>query len=340
MKMFPMLSLALIAGLALTGAAHAADQTVTLYEARADGAGPSLGTIRIEETPYGLAFHPQLAGLPAGLHGFHFHENGSCGPSTTPNGNVVPAGAAGGHFDPKGTKHHGEPWGDGHLGDLPPLYVGADGQATQPVLAPRLLKLSEITGRALMLHVGGDNHADHPAALGGGGARLACAVVGANTHADGPLPAALQPEAGLETVLRVHAVGQQIYECGKDLQGAWAWQFKGPQADLFDASGLKVGTHGAGPSWALNDGSSLVGQVQASTPASVPGAIPWLLLGVKGRNGSGQLDKVSAIQRLATQGGLAPSKEGCTASASGQVSRVAYTADYVFWAPNAVTGRF
>jgi Cu-Zn family superoxide dismutase len=30
-----------------------------------------------------------------------------------------------------------------------------------------------------MIHVGGDNHADHPAPLGGGGARLACGVIGA-----------------------------------------------------------------------------------------------------------------------------------------------------------------
>ena len=135
--------------------------------------------------------------------------------------------------------------------------------------------------------------------------------------------------------MRVHAVGQQIYECGKDAQGAWAWQFKGPQADLFDAAGLKVGTHGAGPFWALNDGSSLVGQVQASAPAPASGAIPWLLLGIKGRSGAGGLDKVSAIQRLATQGGVAPAKEGCTAGSSGQVARVAYAADYVFWAPDA-----
>ena len=89
----------------------------------------------------------------------------------------MPAGAAGSHYDPATTGHHGTPWGKGHLGDLPPLFVAVDGAATQPVLAPRLAKLAHIQGRALVLHAGGDNHADLPAPLGGGGARLACGVI-------------------------------------------------------------------------------------------------------------------------------------------------------------------
>ena len=28
-----------------------------------------------------------------------------------------------------------------------------------------------------MIHVGGDNHSDHPKPLGGGGGRLACGVI-------------------------------------------------------------------------------------------------------------------------------------------------------------------
>ena len=89
---------------------------------------------------------------------------------------MVPALAAGGHLDPAGSGKHGEPWGSGHLGDLPPLYVAADGTASQPVLGPRL-KLADVLNRSLMVHAGGDNHADHPAPLGGGGARVACGVI-------------------------------------------------------------------------------------------------------------------------------------------------------------------
>jgi Cu-Zn family superoxide dismutase len=165
----------LVAAAMAAAVAHAAETTVTLNVVDAKGAGSSLGTVRIVETKYGLAFYPDLKGLAPGLHGFHVHENAACGPADQ-NGAPVAALAAGGHLDPAGTKKHGEPWGDGHVGDLPALYVAPDGSAANPVLAPRL-KMSDVANRALMVHAGGDNHADHPAPLGGGGARIACGVI-------------------------------------------------------------------------------------------------------------------------------------------------------------------
>lgn len=160
----------------VSAAAFAADMTVPMSLADKQGTGTNVGTVRIAETPYGLAFYPELKGLPPGLHGFHVHEKPSCAPAENA-GNVQAAMAAGGHLDPKNTKKHDEPWGDGHLGDLPPLYVAADGSATSPVLGPRL-KLADVRNRSLMIHEGGDNHADHPKPLGGGGGRVACGVVG------------------------------------------------------------------------------------------------------------------------------------------------------------------
>ncbi|QKV53469.1 superoxide dismutase family protein [Comamonas antarctica] len=174
MKQISLLSCGLLMSFAALSAG-AAERTVTLNTATANGEGPAVGTVRIVETSYGLAFYPDLKGLTAGQHGFHVHEKGSCAP-TEKDGVKTPAGAAGGHYDPKGSGKHGEPWGDGHLGDLPALYVAADGTATSPVLAPRL-KLADVSQRALMVHVGGDNHSDHPAPLGGGGARMACGVI-------------------------------------------------------------------------------------------------------------------------------------------------------------------
>ena len=157
----------------LSAAGAQAQPTVALDLVDATGAVRSVGTVALAESPHGLVFTPVLHGLPPGMHGFHVHEKGSCAPSAQ----GVPAGAAGGHYDPQGTGRHAMPWGDGHLGDLPALYVDAGGQATMSVLAPRL-KLADVAGRALMVHAGGDNHADHPAPLGGGGARLACGVIG------------------------------------------------------------------------------------------------------------------------------------------------------------------
>ncbi|WP_176506680.1 MULTISPECIES: superoxide dismutase family protein [Pseudomonas] len=161
--------------LASAGLAQAA-QTVELKLAGTDGPGKSIGTISIEQNKYGTVLTPDLKDLPPGVHGFHLHQKGSCA-AAEENGKAVPAGAAGGHWDPDATNAHKGPYDDsGHRGDLPALYVGADGKATYPVLAPRL-KAADFKGHALMVHAGGDNHSDHPEKLGGGGARVACGVV-------------------------------------------------------------------------------------------------------------------------------------------------------------------
>ena len=153
-----------------------AEISVTIHATSAEGQGMQLGTVSAMDTEYGLLLTPGLQGLEPGLHGFHVHANPDCGPAEK-DGSMVPGLAAGGHFDPASTGVHQGPYdGSGHLGDLPPLYVMADGSASTPVLAPRL-KVSDLQGRSLMIHAGGDNFSDQPKALGGGGARMACGVV-------------------------------------------------------------------------------------------------------------------------------------------------------------------
>lgn len=152
-----------------------ADVTIQLNAVDDKGVGQPVGQVVVSETLYGLVFSPALSGLAPGLHGFHVHENPACD-AREMNGKMVPALAAGGHYDPAASKRHGLPWGDGHLGDLPALYVDANGAANNPVLAPRL-KMADIKGRSLMVHAGGDNHSDHPAPLGGGGVRVVCGVI-------------------------------------------------------------------------------------------------------------------------------------------------------------------
>ncbi|MCH9699073.1 MAG: superoxide dismutase family protein [Gammaproteobacteria bacterium] len=152
-----------------------AEVTVPMHAVKTDGAGESLGQISVSESKYGLVFSPSLKGLSPGLHGFHLHQNPSCDPKPK-QGKIVPAGGAGGHYDPASANLHDTPWGAGHIGDLPALFVGADGVAQHPVLAPRL-KLSDLKAKALVIHAGGDNYSDKPAALGGGGARVACGMI-------------------------------------------------------------------------------------------------------------------------------------------------------------------
>ena len=167
----------LVAALGLSAVASVAqaELLVKMNAVNAQGIGEAVGQVVITESPYGLLYTPSLKGLPPGLHGFHVHENASCD-AKEKDGKPVAALAAGGHYDPAATKQHGLPWGNGHLGDLPALFVDAEGNASNPVLAPRL-KMSDLAGRSLMIHAGGDNHADHPAPLGGGGARLVCGVI-------------------------------------------------------------------------------------------------------------------------------------------------------------------
>jgi superoxide dismutase, Cu-Zn family len=141
----------------------------------AEGGAKPIGNITATDSGYGLILKPAITGLPPGLHGFHVHEKPSCEPGTK-DGKKQPALAAGGHLDPASTGRHEGPYGQGHLGDLPAIYVGPDGKADYPVLAPRL-KAGDLRGHSLMIHAGGDNHADHPEPLGGGGARIACGVV-------------------------------------------------------------------------------------------------------------------------------------------------------------------
>lgn len=150
--------------------------TVQIHMVNEDGTGDNIGTVYLTETAHGVVFTPDLKDLTPGLHGFHVHEKPSCDAAET-QGKKTPAGAAGGHYDPEKSGKHGSPWGDGHLGDLPPLYVDQHGKASTPVLAPRIKNVAQISDRALMVHAGGDNHADHPAPLGGGAARVACGII-------------------------------------------------------------------------------------------------------------------------------------------------------------------
>jgi Cu-Zn family superoxide dismutase len=161
--------------LMFTGVVFAEDVVVKINLVNEQGVGKEIGMVAAADSKFGLLLTPQLGELSPGLHGFHVHDKPDCAHAMK-EGKAVPALAAGGHYDPASTGKHEGPYGSGHLGDLPALYVNNDGKATLPVLAPRL-RVSDIKGRSLMIHAGGDNYSDAPAPLGGGGGRVACGVV-------------------------------------------------------------------------------------------------------------------------------------------------------------------
>jgi len=165
------LSMGFANGLSATAVAN---ETITMNAVNDKGVAEAVGEIEVSESQYGLVFEPALKDMAPGMHGFHMHANASCEPGKK-EGKMAAAVSAGGHFDPKNTQAHGEPWGEGHLGDLPPLYVTQAGEVDQPVLAPRLT-MKDLKGHAFIVHADGDNFADQPKKLGGGGARVACGL--------------------------------------------------------------------------------------------------------------------------------------------------------------------
>ena len=130
------------------------------------------------------------------------------------------------------------------------------------------------------------------------------------------------PPSSQHEVLKVLAKGVQIYTCETK-----KWVFVAPAARLFDANGIEVGSHGDGPVWHLQDGSSVTGKVVAKIPSPDAASVPWLLLKAANAGGEGKLAGVEMIRRSETKGGNAPGG-GCEA---GDLLRVPYEATYTFY---------
>jgi hypothetical protein len=148
--------------------------------------------------------------------------------------------------------------------------------------------------------------------------------------------ALVPPGAPLRAIAHASATGTQNYVCGRpvgDRATALAWSLSGPEATLADCNGNAFAHHFAGeggaPKWEASDGSFVVGKKVAAASAKEPGAVPWLLLEVTARGGSGALTGVTYVQRTATSGGIMPSG-GCDEGHAGAVAKVPYSADYWF----------
>lgn len=149
------------------------------------------------------------------------------------------------------------------------------------------------------------------------------------------VPDNLKAPAAEKVILVGHATGVQIYECQAGTNPPFAWAFKAPEADLTDPRGKKIIHHFGGPTWKHNDGSEVVGKKVDQHDAPRPDAIPWLLLTAASHAGQGVLTRVTSIQRIHTEGGVAPNPSTCDASTVGKESRSPYSADYYFYAPKS-----
>lgn len=144
--------------------------------------GTPAGMATLTSVQGGVDIALQVQGMKPGPHGFHIHDKGDCAPGMdAATGKTVAFGAAGGHFDPHGTKTHGrpdQPSRQSHAGDAPNLVVGANGSgtlrhtSTQVTLTPGA---DSIVGRALVVHESEDDYKTNPA--GNAGARIACGVI-------------------------------------------------------------------------------------------------------------------------------------------------------------------
>jgi hypothetical protein len=146
------------------------------------------------------------------------------------------------------------------------------------------------------------------------------------------VPAAIQAAAAEEVVLLAHASGSQIYTCQAGADGKFAWTLKAPDAELKDEKGKVIGSHFAGPTWKLNDGSEVTGKAAAHVDSPDAGSIPWLLVNAVSHTGKGLLTNVTTIQRIRTHGGKPPA-DGCDEPHRNAETKSTYTADYYFYSP-------
>ena len=146
------------------------------------------------------------------------------------------------------------------------------------------------------------------------------------------LPDTMKVPVGHKIAMETVGVGLLTYECRvkKDMAGQFAWAFAGPDAKLMDRQGKQVGKYFGPPAtWEAMDGSKITGKQLAVAPGGA-GNIPLQFVQANPAVGSGAMTGVTYIQRLKTQGGVAPAT-ACGAANQGAKQTVNYQADYIFW---------
>lgn len=164
-------------GLSLSACADLSQPTVRAD--LLDQTGKVTGTATFSPSPIGTRVSIEVSGLKPGPHGLHIHENPNCNPGPDAQGQTIPFGAAGSHFDPGASHNHDGPHArndQGHGGDLPMITVGEDGKGRLNFDTNRLKMTGPtgVLGRSIVIHAGVDDYQTDPA--GNSGGRERCGV--------------------------------------------------------------------------------------------------------------------------------------------------------------------
>ncbi|MEU1527368.1 superoxide dismutase[Cu-Zn] [Nocardia rhamnosiphila] len=150
--------------------------------------GAKVGTANIADEGNHLRITVDTTGLTPGFHGLHIHQDGKCEANSAPPAGGAPGDflSAGGHLQVGGATGHPA------SGDLTSLQVRKDGHGYL-VTTTDTVTLSDIRGKAIIVHANSDNFANIPdrysreggagpdqqtMSTGDAGGRVACGVIG------------------------------------------------------------------------------------------------------------------------------------------------------------------
>lgn len=132
------------------------------------------GYVVFTDVPNGTNVTVEVTGLPEykrgqgdqppiGPHGFHIHENATCGTGDKPD----PFEKAGGHWNPYNQLH------GNHPGDFPVLFSN-DGYSYMSFFTNRFT-VEDVVGKTVMIHQNPDDYRSQPS--GNAGKRLGCGEI-------------------------------------------------------------------------------------------------------------------------------------------------------------------
>jgi superoxide dismutase, Cu-Zn family len=151
--------LAVVGGVVVTSTvgAHSRSAKATLR----DASGHEIGAVKFVDahgsTEVKVSIRGGSAAATDAFHGFHIHANADAAgcvadPAQPSNTWFV---TAGGHWK-SGLQTHGQ-----HLGDMPSVFVNENGSVETRFTISRI-PLSELAGKAVLLHAGADNFGNVP----------------------------------------------------------------------------------------------------------------------------------------------------------------------------------